>query len=92
MNQLDGNAAAGMLQAIFPFEMTLVQVTCTSCAAQNMIGTLAAYMHGMGAILRCPSCDTVLIRVVQIREDYWLDMRGARVLHISAGDNFSAGS
>ena len=91
-NQLDGNAAAGMLQAIFPFEMTLVQVTCTSCAAQHMIGTLAAYMHGMGTILRCPSCDTALIRVAQIREDYWLDMRGVRVLHISAGDNFSAGS
>src|SRR5215469_17155630 len=30
-NKLDGNAAAGTLQAIFPFEMTLAQVTCTSC-------------------------------------------------------------
>jgi hypothetical protein len=26
-NTLDGNAAAGTLQAIFPFDMTLVQAT-----------------------------------------------------------------
>ncbi len=40
--KLDGNAAAGTLQAIFPFEMTLVQVTCTGCGTTNMIGALAA--------------------------------------------------
>ena len=37
-NKLDGNAAAGMLQAIFPFDMTLAQVTCTGCGATNPIG------------------------------------------------------
>ncbi|HEY7418290.1 MAG TPA: DUF6510 family protein [Ktedonobacteraceae bacterium] len=84
-SKLDGNAAAGMLQAIFPFDMTLVQVTCAGCAASAAIGTLAAYLPGMGTVLRCPSCDNVLIRVAQIRGDYWLDMRGACVLHISEG-------
>ena len=66
-NKLDGNAAAGILQAIFPFEMTLAQVTCTGCDATNAIGATAAYMHGMGTIVRCPSCDTALIRVAQVR-------------------------
>ena len=47
-NKLDGNAAAGILQAIFPFEMTLAQVTCTGCGATNAIGATAAYMHGDG--------------------------------------------
>jgi NAD-dependent SIR2 family protein deacetylase len=84
-NKLDGNAAAGVLQAIFPFEMTLVQVTCTGCGATNPIGATAAYMHGMGTIVRCPSCDTALIRVAQIRGGYYLDMRGVRILQISAG-------
>jgi hypothetical protein len=32
-HKLDGNAAAGTLQEIFPFEMTLVQATCTGCGA-----------------------------------------------------------
>jgi NAD-dependent SIR2 family protein deacetylase len=81
-NKLDGNAAAGMLQAIFPFEMTLAQVTCTGCGATNAIGATAAYMHGMGAVIRCPSCDTVLIRVAQVRGHSLLDMRGVRVLQV----------
>jgi hypothetical protein len=82
-NKLDGNAAGGILQEIFPFEMTLVQATCTGCGATNAIGALAAYMHGMGTIVRCPFCDTALIRVAQAKGRYWLDMRGVRVLQIS---------
>ena len=83
-NKLDGNAAAGVLQAIFPFEMTLVQATCTGCGTTKEIGALAVYMHGMGTIVRCPSCDTVLIRVAQTKGRNFLDMRGVRVLQISA--------
>ena len=49
-HKLDGNAAAGTLQAIFPFEMTLVQATCTGCGATDVIGALAAYIHGMGTV------------------------------------------
>jgi hypothetical protein len=81
-NKLDGNAAAGMLQAIFPFDMTLAQVTCVGCRATNAIGSTAAYMHGMGTVIRCPSCDTALIRVAQIRGHFLLDMRGVRVLQM----------
>ena len=84
-NKLDGNAAAGILQEIFPFDMTLVQATCTHCGATDVIGALAVYMHGMGTIVRCPVCDTALIRVAQTKGHYWLDMRGVRVLQISAG-------
>ena len=84
-NKLDGNAAAGTLQAIFPFDMTLAQVTCTGCGATNAIGATAAYMHGMGTVIRCPSCDTALFRVAQVRGHYLLDMRGVRVLHIQEG-------
>ena len=46
MEQLDGNAAAGILQAIFPFDMTMAQITCTGCGTTNMMGATAAYMHG----------------------------------------------
>ena len=84
-NTLDGNAAAGMLQAIFPFDMTLAQVTCTGCGATNAVGAAAAYMHGMGTVIRCPSCDTALIRVAQDRGHYLLDMRGVRVLQTKEG-------
>jgi len=84
-HKLDGNAAAGTLQAIFPFEMTLVQATCTGCGTTNPLGATAAYMHGMGTVIRCPSCDTALIRVAHVKGRYFLDMRGVRVLQISTG-------
>lgn len=82
-NKLDGNAAAGLLQEIFPFEMTLAQATCVGCSSTNTIGELAVYMHGMGTIMRCPSCESVLIRVARTNGRYWLDMQGVRVLQIS---------
>ena len=81
-NKLDGNAAAGALQEIFPFEMTLAQATCAGCGTTNHIGATAVYMHGMGTVLRCPSCDTVLIRVARTKGRNFLDMRGVRVLQI----------
>ena len=83
-NKLDGNAAAGTLQEIFPFDMTLVQATCAGCGTTNALGAVAAYMHGMGTVVRCPSCESVLIRVTHAKGRYWLDMRGVRVLQISA--------
>jgi Family of unknown function (DUF6510) len=83
--KLDGNAAAGILQEIFPFEMTLAQATCTACGMTNVIGATAAYMHGMGTIVRCPRCDKVLIRIVRARGRYLLDLRGVRILEIKDG-------
>ncbi len=80
--KLDSNAAGGMLQATFPFDMTLVQATCAGCGATNAIGATAAYMHGMGTVVRCQSCDTVLIRMAQVRGHYLLDLRGICVLEI----------
>jgi hypothetical protein len=84
-NKLDGNAAAGNLQEIFPFEMTLAQFTCAGCGAHDVIGATAAYMNGMGTIVRCPRCDAALLRVAHIRGEYLLDMRGVYVLQIKEG-------
>jgi hypothetical protein len=82
-NALDGNAAAGILQSIFPFDMTLAQAICAGCGTLNILGASPAYIHGMGTIIRCASCDTALIRVTQIKERYFLDMQGSRVLQMA---------
>jgi hypothetical protein len=82
-NRLDGNAAAGILQEIFPFEMTTVEATCARCGQMNVVGALMVYKHGMGTIVRCPSCDTALIRVAKARGRYWLDLQGVRTLQIA---------
>jgi len=81
--RLDGNAAGGLLNEIFPFEMTTAQATCAGCGAIKPIGELLLYPHGMGSILRCAGCDTVLLRITHIRGDYRLDLRGMSCLRIA---------
>jgi NAD-dependent SIR2 family protein deacetylase len=81
-NRLDGNAADGLLHAIFPFEMTMAQATCVGCGQTTVMGELMVYKHGMGTIVRCPACDTALIRMAESKGRYWLDARGVSVLQI----------
>ena len=79
---LDGNAAGGILREVFPFEMTLVEETCAHCNTTRTVGELTVYMSAMGTVMRCPSCDQVLMRVVSTKGRYWLDMQRVRVLQI----------
>lgn len=80
--RLDGNAAAGLLDEVFCFEMTTAFATCAGCGAVAPIGALPVYGHEMGAILRCAGCDTAIVRVARTGGRYWLDLRGASLLRI----------
>ena len=80
---LDGNAAGGLLNEIFPFEMTNAEATCQGCSAVKPIGELMLYRHGMGSILRCASCDTAVIRITHIKGHYRLDLTGISLLRIA---------
>jgi hypothetical protein len=82
--RLDGNAAAGLLAELFAFDVTVAQAVCAGCGAVGPVGALLAYGLEMGAILRCPACDTALIRVSRLESGYWLDLRGASVLRVLA--------
>jgi Family of unknown function (DUF6510) len=82
--RLDGNAAGGLLNEIFPFEMTAAEATCGGCSTKKPIGELMLYGHGMGAILRCAGCDTALIRITHILGSYRLDLSGMSCLRIAA--------
>lgn len=80
--RLDGNAAAGLLAEIFGREMTTAYAICAGCGEEGQVGSLMEYGQPLGIILRCPDCDTALIRLTQIRSEYWLDVRGASALRI----------
>ena len=82
--RLDGNAAGGLLNEIFPFEMTSAEATCMGCGIMKPVGELMLYQHGMGAILRCSDCDTALVRITHIRGSYRLDLSGISYLRIAA--------
>ncbi|MFL5930816.1 MAG: DUF6510 family protein [Gaiellaceae bacterium] len=81
---LDGNAAAGILHAIYGAEMTTAVGTCNSCTAAGPIGAVRLY-RSAGLVLRCPQCDAVLMKIVTAGDRIWVDSRGLRTLELTAG-------
>jgi Zn finger protein HypA/HybF involved in hydrogenase expression len=81
---LDGNAAAGLLQEVFSAEMTAAPTECASCGRQGEVGTLMAFVQAPGVVLRCPACESVMVRMVRADRFIYLDARGAVYLRISA--------
>jgi hypothetical protein len=77
---VDGNAIAGALEMAFAGDVTVVPGRCAHCGAINAIGAMHAYVRGPGAVLRCPSCDGVVLRVVETSEATYVDLRGAAYL------------
>ena len=74
--RLDGNAAAGTLEEIFNFEMTMAVATCGQCGTDLRLGAALLHAHGMGMVVRCSTCDHALMRITRIRGTYHLDLRG----------------
>ena len=84
MTHLDGNGAAGVLREIFAAEMTAASCTCASCKRESAIGQLLLYGGAVGTVLRCPSCEAVVLRLTQTPWRSTLEIRG--VLRIDRTD------
>ena len=80
--RLDGNAVGGLLAEVFAREMTTATGTCASCGATGQVATLVVYAHAPGTVVRCPSCGSVLLRVVRAEGRLWLDARGLSCLEL----------
>ncbi len=80
---LDGNAAGGMLYDLFTAEMTAAPTECASCGRTGEVGTLLAFTQAPGLVLRCPSCENTMVRIVRTGEFTYLDARGAVYLRIA---------
>jgi uncharacterized protein DUF6510 len=81
--RLDGNAAVGTLGEVFSFEATTAEYACEGCERTGRLGEAMVYeVRGLGTIVRCPGCDNALIRLVQNRGRYMVDLRGTRYLQV----------
>lgn len=80
MDELDGNAAAGLLREVFGAEMTTAAATCASCGAVAPIGESDLYPGGPGTVIRCRHCTSVLIVITRIRGMHCVDLMGVREL------------
>ena len=69
MEPLDGNALAGPLYEHFGREMTAVWGSCTHCGTSSQLAQLRVYTPALGSVAHCPTCGTVVIVIVQIRDE-----------------------
>jgi hypothetical protein len=80
----DGNAAAGDLMEVFGTDMTMSTGQCNSCGQRSTLAQTRAYLDGPGVVLRCPECDSVLLRLVRSPTRRWLDTSGLAYLEIQS--------
>jgi hypothetical protein len=79
---LDGNAAAGELSTLFAMDITAAEGQCAHCGAKRRFAESHLYMRGPGVVARCAVCEKVLFRLVNVREQVFLDVRGMTYLSI----------
>ena len=80
---LDGNAVAGTLRDVFSREMTPAPTQCASCGRESELGALLAFTHAPGIVLRCPACESVVVRMTITPEAIYLDARRAVYLRLA---------
>jgi Family of unknown function (DUF6510) len=79
---LDGNAIAGLLEAVFGNDMTTARGTCASCGASGEVARFVVYPGGPGAVARCTACTAVLMVLVTRRDVTCVDLRGLAALEL----------
>ena len=86
-SRLDGNACAGLLREVFADDMTAARGACASCGAVRQVGgqLLYGYPDGPGAVLRCSSCESVLMVVVHAGGRYRLAVQGMTWIEMDDG-------
>jgi hypothetical protein len=82
--RLDGNAAAGMLREIFVHEMSTARGECASCGRIAQIGSGHLYLSPLspGVVLRCQTCQHLLMVLVHNERGYRLGLNGLKWVEI----------
>jgi hypothetical protein len=80
MDALDGNAIGGLLLEVFATEMTATVGVCAHCGASGAIAETLVYLRGPGTVVRCRSCEGVLMVIVDVRGMYCVDLMGLATL------------
>jgi ribosomal protein S27E len=79
----DGNALADPLHDVLCVEVTTAVGRCTACGHTAPMAEARVFDHAPGMVARCPTCDQVLLRLVQGSGHAWLDLRGLAYLQLA---------
>jgi hypothetical protein len=78
--RLDGNAAAGVLREVFAAEMTTATCRCAECGRRSAVGALHLYGGAIGSVLRCPSCEALVLTITSGPRGWFVELRG--IVHV----------
>jgi hypothetical protein len=83
--RLDGNAAAGFLRLVFVQDLSAARGACASCGTIAQMGSQHLYMYPLspGAVLRCSTCQDILMVFVHVGERYRLGLPGLTWLELT---------
>lgn len=84
MDALDANSIAGTLATVFDSEVTTATGTCANCGSRGLVAEFAIYLQAPGTIVRCRTCDNVLMVFVDVRGMWCVDLAGLRDLSTSS--------
>ncbi|MGC4855215.1 DUF6510 family protein [Micromonospora sp. DT4] len=82
MSYLDGNMLDGPLRELFAVDLSTAVGRCENCGMTGSMASLHVYSHAPGLVGRCPSCESVMVRLVRGPDRAWLDMRGVTYLQV----------
>jgi Zn finger protein HypA/HybF involved in hydrogenase expression len=77
-----GSALAGPLGDLFRVDVASAVGRCTNCGREAPMAEARVFDHAPGVVARCPTCDQVLLRLVQGPGRAWLDLRGLTWLQL----------
>jgi hypothetical protein len=85
VEELDGNAAAGILSEVFALEVTGARGRCDGCGNVAALGEARTFVEAPGVVIRCRACESVLLVLVHGDERYWLGVSGLTWLELRGG-------
>ncbi len=77
---VDGNELAGALREVFAVDVTVARGRCVGCGREGAVAEAQVFDRAPGWVARCPSCESVLLRLVRGSDRAWLDLRGVTCL------------
>ena len=81
---LDGNAIGGMLLDVFGAEMTTAMCICEACGAHGPVAECQVYLDAPGVVVRCSTCQGLLMVFVEVRGVTCVDCSGLRDMRANA--------
>lgn len=76
MEPLDGNSIGSLLIDVFGTDMTTATSVCGTCNARRPVAELRVYGPAPGTVVRCPSCDAILMVFARVHDVICVDLMG----------------